>query len=234
MKIGESPRAAARVAGVTSLLGLAAVVFANFAILGRLAVAADPAATVRNILAHEGLFRSAIACFLGYAASLVILLAIYYEATKGVHRGLALFAALCKLVYAFAWFLMGLDLFAVLRLLVRPDYARILGAEHLQGLVKVTMGAGFEQYYGGLLFHALGSAVFGYLLVRSRLVPRALAAGGVIAYAWCAVSTLGFLLLPGFDRVVNPWWFDSPMGIFELALGFWLLLKGWSPEGAPR
>jgi hypothetical protein len=29
--------------------------------------------------------------------------------------------------------------------------------------------------------------------------------------------------------VVNLWWFDSPMGIFEMALSFWLLFKGLRP-----
>lgn len=36
---------------------------------------------------------------------------------------------------------------------------------------------------------------------------------------------------PDFSKVVNLWWFDSPMGIFEIATSFWLLLKGLaSPE----
>jgi hypothetical protein len=36
---------------------------------------------------------------------------------------------------------------------------------------------------------------------------------------------------PDFARVVNLWWFDSPMGIFEMALSFWLLFKGLRPSG---
>jgi hypothetical protein len=38
--------------------------------------------------------------------------------------------------------------------------------------------------------------------------------------------TFVFLIFPGFTRAVNLWWFDSPMGLFEMATSFWLLFKG--------
>ena len=57
-------------------------------------------------------------------------------------------------------------------------------------------------------------------------VSRALAALGVISSAWCAACTLVFYIFPDFTKVVNLWWFDTPMGIFEIALSFWLLFKG--------
>jgi hypothetical protein len=31
---------------------------------------------------------------------------------------------------------------------------------------------------------------------------------------------------PDFPKVVNLWWFDTPIGIFEIALSCWLLFKG--------
>ena len=58
-----------------------------------------------------------------------------------------------------------------------------------------------------------------------------LAAFGVISSVWCVGCTFVFYIFPGFAKVVNLWWFDSPMVIFELALSFWLLFKGLSPSG---
>jgi len=29
---------------------------------------------------------------------------------------------------------------------------------------------------------------------------------------------------------VNLWWFDTGLGLFELATGFWLVIKGLRPE----
>jgi hypothetical protein len=64
------------------------------------------------------------------------------------------------------------------------------------------------------------------LWFKSNYIPRALAAFGVISSAWCAACTLVFYIFPHFTKVVNLWWFDSPMAIFEIALSFWLLFKG--------
>jgi hypothetical protein len=35
-----------------------------------------------------------------------------------------------------------------------------------------------------------------------------------------------YLIFPDFAKPVNPYWFDSPMAIFEMVLSFWLLFKG--------
>jgi hypothetical protein len=43
--------------------------------------------------------------------------------------------------------------------------------------------------------------------------------------------TFVFIIFPGFSKVVNLWWFGSPMGIFEMALRFWLLFKGLRTPG---
>jgi len=76
----------------------------------------------------------------------------------------------------------------------------------------------------------LASTVCGCLWFRSRYIPRALAAFGVISSAFCVACTLVFYIFPNFDKIVNLWWFDSPMGVFEIALGFWLLFKGLRPS----
>ena len=61
---GMSPRLKARLAGVIYLL-TGVVAFDEFAVLGRLVVHGDPAATAANILAHQTLFR------LGFAAQII-------------------------------------------------------------------------------------------------------------------------------------------------------------------
>ena len=93
------------------------------------------------------------------------------------------------------------------------------------------LGARFDYYYVGLLFGALASTVCGYLWFKSRYIPRALAAFGVISSAFCVACTFVFYIFPGFDKIVNLWWFDTPMGLFDIALSFWLLFKGLRPSG---
>ena len=229
--IDESQRTAARVAGFTCLFTMAIVVFANFVIHDRLIVAGNAAETARNIVAHERLFRVGIACGLIYCAGLVVLLTAFYVILKPVNRGLALLAAFWRLVYALMWVLMTLNLFEALRLLSGAAYLQAFEAERLQALARLYLGVRFDQYYVGLLFYALASTVCSYLWFKSDYLPRALAVFGVISSVFCAACTFVFIIFPDFTKVVNLWWFDSPMGVFEMALSFWLLFKGLRPSG---
>ncbi|MBI2838905.1 MAG: DUF4386 family protein [Acidobacteria bacterium] len=67
--------------------------------------------------------------------------------------------------------------------------------------------------------------------MKSRCIPRGLAAWGVISSVWVGVSAFVFFIFQGFGKTVNPYSFDVPIAIFEIALSFWLLLKGLRPSG---
>ena len=228
--IDESQRKAARVAGFAYLLSVAVVISAEFGIRSRLIVAGNAAETARNILAHEQLFRISILCDLLYCVGVVVLLTALYVVLREVGPTLALLAAYCRLIYASSWVLMMVNALTALRLLTGPDYLRVFGAERLQALTRLYL-SGLDVYYVGLLFYGLGSTVCYYLWFRSRYIPRTLAAWGLISSAWCAACTATFIILPDFAKVVNLWWFDSPMAVFEMATSFWLLFKGLRPFG---
>jgi hypothetical protein len=108
---------------------------------------------------------------------------------------------------------------------------RVFEVDRLQALARLYIGKGFDAYYVGLLFYGLASTVCGYLWFKSRYIPRALAAWGVISSAFCVACTFAFILYPNFAKTVNLWWFDSPMAIFEVATSFWLLFKGLRTSG---
>lgn len=224
--IDESQRKAAKVAGFAFLFTFVIVVVANFGIDERLSVAGDAAATARNILAHEQLFRLGLAFDLMYCTGLVVLLTALYVILKPVSRGIALLAAFSRLVYALTWVLMTLKGFEALRLLKGAAYLQVFEAERLQALAKLCLNTRFDEYYVGLPFFALASTTCSYLWFRSGYIPKALAAVGVIASAWCVMCAFAFLVFPAFNKIVNDWLFDTPMGLFEMALGFWLLFKG--------
>jgi hypothetical protein len=228
--IDASQRNAAKVAGLSYLVTLVAVVYAQFGIHDRLIVWGNAAETAQNIMAHERLFRLSIACDLVYCAGVVVLLAALYMILMPVSRGLALLAAFFRLVYALMWVLMTLNLFDALRLLTGAHYLQVIEAERLQALAKLSLDARFDQYYVGLLFCGLASTFCSYLWFRSNYIPKALAAWGVISSAFCAACTFVFIIFPNFDKVVNLWWFDSPMGAFDIATSLWLLIKGLRPS----
>ena len=229
--IDASQRNAAKVAGFAFLCAIAIVVLANFGISFRLLVPGEAAETARNILAHETLFRLNIACDLIYLLNDVVLLAALYVILKPVNRNLALVAAFCRLVYALMWGVTALNMLGALRLLGDAAYLPVFGADQLQTLARLHLATSYDAYYVGLPFWGLASTVCSYLWFTSRYIPRTLAAFGVISSAWCVICAFAFIVFPNFNETVNASWFDSPMAIFEMALGFWLVFKGLRPSG---
>ena len=49
------------------------------------------------------------------------------------------------------------------------------------------------------------------------------------ARAGRTVCTFAYLLMPAFSRIVNLWFFDTPMLLFDIVLSFWLLFRGLHP-----
>jgi hypothetical protein len=231
--VDESQRKAAKVAGFAYLITFATVVSVNFGIHDRLIVE-NNAVTARNILAHERLFRIGIAGDLTYCVGVVVLLAALYVTLKPVSRSLALLATFWRLVWVLMWLAMTLNLFDALRLVRGAEYLQAFEAEQLQAWAKFYLSTRFEYYYVGLLFGALASTVCSYLWFKSRYIPRALAAFGGISSAFCVACTCVFYIFPNFDKIVNLWWFDTPMGIFDIALSFWLLFKGLRPSAIAK
>ncbi len=219
-------RGAARVAGIAYLVTFAIVVAANFGILRRLSVPDDAAATARNVLSHEGLFRLYLASNLLYVAGVVVLLAALFVLLAPVHRGLALLAAAFRLVFALTWLLATVGFYFALRLLHGAGYLDVFAPGQLQALAKFGLGGGFETYYAGLPFYGAASTVCSLLWLRSGQIPRWLAFWGVVASGWCVLTAFAFVAIPHFGSVVNVWWFDSPMALFELVAGGWLAFAG--------
>jgi hypothetical protein len=225
-RIDNSQWIAAKIAGVSGLLAVVTVVFGNYALLGPLVVPGNATETARNIVAHQTQLRVALTCFLIYGVSVVVLLSALYVILKPVDRLLALIGALFRLVFALLWLLTALNLLGALRLVGNAPYLQAFEADRLQALARLQIAANFDDYYIGLPFFGLAATVCAYLWLRSGYIPKALAAFGLIASAWCVLCAFVFLIFPQFNKVVNDYWFDSPMAIFELVVSFWLLFKG--------
>jgi hypothetical protein len=224
--ITAAQRTAAKVAGLFYLLTFLVVVVANFAIHEKLNVVGDANATAQKIVAHETLFRTGIVMDLVYCIGGIVLLTALYVVLEPVGRGLAILSTLWKLVYVLAWMVMTISLFDALRLVKGADYLHVFEPDRLNALAKLYLAARFDRYYGGLLVYALGGVAAGWLWVKSRYIPRFLAAGSLVSYAWCAFCAGAFIIFPGFEKIVNLWFFDTPMALFEIFISIWLLTKG--------
>ena len=224
--IDNSQRTAAKVAGWSGLLTFAIVVFGNYVLLNPLVIPGDAAATAQNIVAHQTQFRITVVCFLTYSLGVVVLLSALYVILKPLNPGLALIGALSRLVFALLWLLSTLNLLAMLRLLSNANYLQVFEPNRLQALARIHLGATFDDYYVGLPFFGLAATACAWLWLKSNYIPKGLALFGLISSLWCVICAFVYLVFPGFAKPVNPYWFDSPMAIFEMVLSFWLLFKG--------
>ncbi|MGH9775923.1 MAG: DUF4386 domain-containing protein [Candidatus Acidiferrales bacterium] len=222
--IDESQRKAAKVVGFTYLLALVTSNIADVYVPTKLIVDGNAAQTAANIMAHERLFRLGIACDLTTFATDIVLIAALYVVLKPVNRGLSLLAAFWRLVETSIMVVAVLKSFDVLRLLSRAAYLRTFETDRLQALAMLSIGAYGAAYNVGLMFFGLGSTVFAYLWFKSRYIPRALSALGVFGSLLLAVCMFAFIIFPNLADVVGAWCF-VPIAIFELTMGFWLLIK---------
>jgi hypothetical protein len=219
----KSPLVYARVAGlayiVTMMLGIFGVNFVETSLV----VPGDDAATVNNILANETLFRIGIASELMMFVLVVLLSWALYVILRTVNRNLALLALLWRVGEAIigggTTVLSGL----IPLLLIKGGAAH--ETEQLQALVGVFLDVRSAGLDFVLIFIGVGGTVFCYLFFKSRYIPRILAAWGILTYLTMLVVSLVSILMPDFPESTKML-FYAPGGIFEILLGFWLLIRG--------
>jgi hypothetical protein len=226
VSLTDSQRSAARVAALAYPIAMFAVAFANFGLRGGLIVDGDIPETVRRIAAAESVYRFSVALDLVHAAGMVVLLTALFVVLSPIRQSVALLATFLKFVYAATTVLIALSSLSLLRLATTPSYRDGLGPAPWHALFDLTAAGAWEQYYVGLVFWALASTLYGWLWLKSRYIPTALAMFGLVSSTWCVFCAIAFLLDPGFSRLVNVWLFDTPMALSYLALSGWLLFRG--------
>lgn len=227
LRIEPSQHSAAKVAGFMYLLTTVTANFAEFYARGRLITSGDATQTARNIAASERLFRLGIVSNLVTFAGVVVLAVALYVILSPINRNIALLAAFWRVAESSIFALILLSDFVVLRLLSGADYLTAFDSKQLQALAYTFIRAHDAGYLIGLVFFGLGSTAFAYLWFRSRYIPRWLSVLGIFSSLLVAIVTLTIMVLPGLAAVVVPAYF-APIFIFEVTLGFWLLLKGIS------
>ena len=214
----------ARFAGFLYLLQMTTGVFGFYA-KEKLIVSGNAARTAENIVAFERLFRISIVADLITALVVVVLLWALYVILKPVNANVALLAAFLRLAENSIAAAGVINSFAVLRLLDGTSYLRVFEREQLQVLARVFLGGQPAGLSIAFVFLGSGSAVFSYLWLKSRYIPRALAAWGIFSSLLLATAGLVIMVFPEARGVVGMAYM-APMGLYEVGLGLWLLFKG--------
>ena len=105
-----------------------------------------------------------------------------------------------------------------------------LGPEAL--IIGRALVAMYDRMFllGGSLMPAVNALLLGSLLYRSRLVPRAIPLLGLIGAPLLAAGDVA-VLLDVIGRTSTPAALTAlPIALWELSLGVWLVVKGFSPS----
>ena len=222
---GVSPRFQARMAGVIALItttaGFAAIVS------GSLVVSDDAGATAHNILAHELLFRLAVAGDV-IATLYVAYTLLLYNLFRPVNRSLSLLAAFFSLVGSGVG---TLNTAFELAPLIVLGSTRSLGAfnvEQLQALALMFLKLHAQVYNIGLVLFGTYNLLIGYLIFRSTFLPRILGVLLAISGLCYLINSFANFLSPAFAAHLLP--YILVPGGAELLLALWLVVIGVNVE----
>ena len=229
--IDRGKQAAARVVGFLYLFTNATAIVGFYA--RSQAIAPDPAQTAQALAASGTLFRLGIVFELVTVAGVVGLLAALYTILESIHRPLALLATFLRILENVALALIPLNSFIALSLLSGAPYLKSVDTAELQALAHLFLRIHLTGFRIGFFFLGLGSAVFGYLWLRSRYIPRALALLGIVGSLLMAIAELVFIARPDLGRAAGMLYM-APIGLFEFTMGFWLLIRGLREASVPR
>jgi hypothetical protein len=218
-----SPQLYARIAGFLYLIIIVGGAFAELFVRGRLVVANDAAATAKNILANEQLFRW------GFVAQLVPLLCnmflavIFYELLAVVNRRIAALVVFCSLVGSAVEASDLLNHLGPLILLKRgPGFG--LDSQLLQAQAYMTLSLQSIGFAVALTFFGCTCIARGYLIYRSRFLPRFIGVFLAIEGVCYLINSFGLFLAPEFAARFFGILLVS--GLAEVLLCLWLLVRG--------
>jgi hypothetical protein len=224
----------ARAAGVGYLVIIVTGIFAEFFVRSSLIVPGDAAATAANIVASQSLYRvGLIGELLMLACDVMVALALYVI-FEPVSRSLSLLAAFFRLVHAAIVGVNLLNTWVPLALVGDAGFLTAFEPAQLHALALLFLEAHAYGYVIGLAFFGVHCLLLGYLVIRSRYVPRILGLLLLAASLGYMTDSVGRTLLPNYDDVASV--FGTlvlvPAFVGELSFCLWLLLKGVAVPGS--
>jgi len=216
-----SPRLRARFAGLFYLICGMAYSYADGSIRGKLVVEGDAEATAHNILAHQSLYRLGFAADLVSALCYITVTLLLYDLLKPVSRSLSLLAALFSFAGCIIQALSSLFHLSPLVLLGGDHYLSAFNVEQLQALALLSLKLRAETANLYMVFFGWYCLLIGYLIFRSKFLPRILGVFMAIAGLSYQIFLSPPLAHDLFANVVKP---AGALG--ELSLILWLLVMG--------
>jgi hypothetical protein len=220
-------RSTTRAAGILYLVIVVCSTFCIIYVPSKLFVSGNAAATVRNIVAFDSMFRLGMLCDIIVFLSEIVLTVLLYQLLKSVSSNLSMMAAVYRLAMTFIMGINLLNYFFVLILLSGSSYLSVFGTDQLNALVMLFVNVHKYGEYIWSIFFALHLMVLGYLVFKSGFFPRFPGVFMMAGSVGHLLESFRNFLLPDNETVsmiTSVFLLFSFIG--EISFAFWLLAKG--------
>ncbi len=181
--------------------------------------------TMINFSDNPTIVQMSIVGFLIEAVAIVFLAVLLFETLKKQNLILARWAFGLWIIQAVFLAIRQINAFSFLNVSQEFVKAGATDSSYFQTLGSLFYKLMSFSYDVQMVFYCTGGILFYYLFLKSKYVPKMLALFGIMA------ATLGFIgeLFVLFGYVV-PLYVFLPILPFELAIGIWLIVKGFNPS----
>lgn len=212
---------AALIAGISLLGSVIAAPFAELYVFPKLVVPYEAAITAKNIIAHQSLFTAAIFAYLFTFICDIVLAWALYILLKPVNKQLSKLTAWFRLVYTIIALVALNNLITAFRLLTTTEYSKLFKRDQLEALVMIYLRAFKNHWYFGIILFGVHLLFLGYLVYKSKYIPKILGVLLIITGLGYLLTTLRPYLFPGIHIDFAQYTFYG-----ELVFMLWLLIRG--------
>jgi hypothetical protein len=192
---------------------------------GRFAVPGDSAATAARIASAPLLYRLWTVTELLAGVCAIYLAVALYQFFKDVDRNQARVLVSMVLVQVPMWFALALTHLAPLVLLNGSSYWSVFDKAQLDALALGSLSLFGRGVSAMSAYWGLWLLPFGFLVYRSRFIPRLLGVFLMVSAGAYLVSAATHFVFPAWYQTV--FWGAAPLyGLGEIGIIGWLLIKG--------
>ena len=189
---------------------------------GKIIVAGDPTATAANIVGQPMLFRLTFASYLVEGICDVALIVFFYILLKPVDRNIALLSAFFGIVSMVTFAVAQSSFYAASVILRESGGMTSFTPDQRNALALLATRIAGTIAWLFLCMYGIATMLRGYLIQRSRYLPKVLGILFMIAGAGFVLRSLTFLLAPAYSSPI----LLMPMALAGIPMTIWLLTRG--------
>jgi len=212
----------ARIAGLSYIIFTIAGFINSFLLNGKLSDVTS--------FSVNGMFENEMHFRFGLMAETIMFLGVvmasisFYTVLKSANKQLAQTALCLRLIEIIAGGIAVIIGMAMLALANKASLQQIFEPEQLRTLIVIAASFKMPAYEYSWISMGVAGVITFYLFYTTRYIPRFWAIWGMITYTSLILYPSAKLLIPDLPREVMFVMF--PGALFELCVGFWLLIKG--------